>query len=580
MNKSTQDCMYLRKSRMDMDAELSGASDTLARHERQLHALASRVGANVTWIFREIVSGETIAARPAVQSLLDGVQEGRWRSVLVMDLDRLARGNTKDQGIILEAFQLSGTKIITPLKTYDPSNEYDEEYMEFGLFMGRREYQMINRRIQRGRCQSAAEGNYIGSKPPYGYIRRKLDSQKGFSLIPHPDQAAVVQMIYRWYTCPQIPGAKASAAVGISSIVQRLNALHIPSYSGGRWSYSSVRRILSNPVYAGKIASGQRRQQKKIAQGALIRTRSWCQDYKVYDGKHPPIISQESYDAAQSILQRRSAARLAHMPSPSGRQLKNPFAGLLRCSCCGRGLIRRPYGGQRPDFLICPTPGCPTVGCPLEQVDSSLLTALQQWYSDVILPYPSVCSSSSDTLSAFRLLEHSRLQSLKQLSVKKDRLYDLLEGGIYSPEEYASRMRRLQEEERQLSLGLQALQEEIAKTSSEGSGSSASLPSAPGYCPEGLPLPSLYARLSPSEKRALLGQFFYKIEYQKQVRTSRNQRGTPSALLSLYPNILPSKPASVPILAGRRVGPFGNHRSHRLSADQGDYPRGSDGKRI
>ena len=41
-------------------------------------------------------------------------------------------GNTRDQGIVAEAFKYSDTKIITPSKTYDPNNEFDEEYFEFG----------------------------------------------------------------------------------------------------------------------------------------------------------------------------------------------------------------------------------------------------------------------------------------------------------------------------------------------------------------------------------------------------------------------------------------------------------------
>ncbi len=48
-----------------------------------------------------------------------------------------------DQGIVSQAFKYSGTRIITPTKTYDPNNEFDEEYFEFGLFMSRREYQTI-----------------------------------------------------------------------------------------------------------------------------------------------------------------------------------------------------------------------------------------------------------------------------------------------------------------------------------------------------------------------------------------------------------------------------------------------------
>lgn len=120
----------------------------------------------VTDVYSEIVSGERVADRPQMQRLLNDVGDGRWTGVLVMEVERLARGDTMDQGLVAQAFKYSSTKIITPVKVYDPSNEFDEEYFEFGLFMSRREYKTINRRQQAGRLASAIEGNYIGNIPP------------------------------------------------------------------------------------------------------------------------------------------------------------------------------------------------------------------------------------------------------------------------------------------------------------------------------------------------------------------------------------------------------------------------------
>lgn len=79
------------------------------------------------------------------------MESGSKKDVFVMEVERLARGDTIDQGIVAQTFKYSNTKIITPMKIYDPNNEYDEEYFEFGLFMPRREYKTTNRRLQRGR---------------------------------------------------------------------------------------------------------------------------------------------------------------------------------------------------------------------------------------------------------------------------------------------------------------------------------------------------------------------------------------------------------------------------------------------
>lgn len=166
--------IYLRKSRKDVELEQYGDEETLARHERVLLDLAKTNGYEIGAIYREVVSGETISARPEMQRLISEVEQGLWDGVLVMEVERLARGDTIDQGIVARAFKLSSTKIVTPVKTYDPDNEYDEEYFEFGLFMSRREYKTINRRIQRGRVSAAKEGKYVSSTPPYGYDRVNL----------------------------------------------------------------------------------------------------------------------------------------------------------------------------------------------------------------------------------------------------------------------------------------------------------------------------------------------------------------------------------------------------------------------
>ena len=165
---------YLRKSRKDAEAELQGQGETLIRHQKRLEEYATSVGIKISKFYKEVVSGETIASRPVMQQLLADVENGMWTGILVIEVERLARGNTLDQGIVSNAFQFSNTKIITPLKTYDPNNEYDEEYFEFGLFMSRREYKKINQRLHAGILSSVNEGKFIASVAPYGYNKYKL----------------------------------------------------------------------------------------------------------------------------------------------------------------------------------------------------------------------------------------------------------------------------------------------------------------------------------------------------------------------------------------------------------------------
>ena len=148
--------MYLRKSRADVEAEKLGEGETLKRHKEILTNLAAKKELYVEAVYSEIVSGETIAARPQIQKMIADCYEGKYRGIIVVDVDRLSRGNQADMQTIMDCLKYSnnrqGLLVVTPTKIYDVAhNSDDEEYMEFVLFMSRREYKTIQKRLERGR---------------------------------------------------------------------------------------------------------------------------------------------------------------------------------------------------------------------------------------------------------------------------------------------------------------------------------------------------------------------------------------------------------------------------------------------
>jgi len=124
--------VYLRKSRAEegMDTE-----EILAKHQKDLRGFAEKNNIHIVETYQEVVSGESLYARPQMLRLLQDVEEGLYDCVLCMDLDRLSRGRMKDQGIILDAFRDSGTLIVTLEKTYDLSDELDDEIAEMKTFI-------------------------------------------------------------------------------------------------------------------------------------------------------------------------------------------------------------------------------------------------------------------------------------------------------------------------------------------------------------------------------------------------------------------------------------------------------------
>lgn len=434
--------IYLRKSRKDRDMELqTGTFDTLQRHRDALLALAKQRDYSIAQIYEEVVSGDTIAERPEMQKLLSAVETGAYAGVLVMEVPRLARGNTRDQGMVAETFQYSGTKIITPDKVYDPTDEADEEYFEFGLFMSRREYKTINRRLQRGRIASLEEGKYIAGAAPYGYRKAKLPHQKGYTLEIVPEQAGVVREIFQLYTqgAPQPDGTL--KPIGSYEIANWLNARGIPSPGGVQWSASSVRDVLKNPTYAGFLRWSYRGVKRQMVDGVMVASHPVNPDMPLRKGIHEPIIPETVWYAAKASMTRRG-----HAPVPGRKQISNPLAGLVFCSACGRSMVQLPQGCHGAPMVMCPTPRCPTVGSRRDVVEDALLDSLRDWLKAYQVDAAGQGAGKSGDDGAIRNAEQSLARvkkQLEQLQVQQANLFDLLEQGVYTKEVFLSRSRNL-----------------------------------------------------------------------------------------------------------------------------------------
>lgn len=434
--------IYIRKSRIDIEAEAHGQGDTLLRHRTRLLALAEQSGFPIVKIYEEVVSGETITSRPQMQQLLQDVERGQYSGVLVMEVERLARGDTIDQGIVARAFQYSGTKIVTPVKTYDPTSEFDQEYFEFGLFMSRREYKMINRRQQAGRLASVSEGKWPSNRAPYGYSREKLNGQKGWTLTPD-EHAPIVTDIFRWYTAGAVSETGCSERLGASRIARRLNERHILSPGGKDWTNSAVGAILRNPAYAGWVRWGNRSQTKQMRDGEIVRSRPRAKSgdgrVRLCRGLHPSLVSQETFDLAQRLFQENPSH-----PGPKTLPLKNPLAGLVRCDGCGRNMVRRPgHSGSR-DLLLCPYPSCPTVGTDLARIEAAVMAGLRCWLRDFELTPPDEDQAAAEEERASLLRSITEAdRELEQIGLQQSTAHDLVEQGVYTPEVFARRLEEL-----------------------------------------------------------------------------------------------------------------------------------------
>lgn len=522
-------CLYLRKSRTDLEAEAHKEGDTLLRHESLLLELAKRQNLNITKIYKEIVSGETIAARPVMQQLLNEVEQGKWSGVLVMEIERLARGDTIDQGIVAQAFKYSATKIITPLKIYDPSNEYDEEYFEFGLFMSRREFKTINRRIQRGRIASVKEGKYISSTPPYGYIRQKLPDQKGYTLLPHPDQSKVVKLIYEWYTTGYQNSNGMCERFGSMKIANKLNSLGYKPSKGGAWSKSSILDILKNPVYIGYIRWQYRKEVTTIVENQPKKSRCFTADCLMIKGIHKPIIEYEVFQNAQKQFKTRN-----NPPIPGNRSVTNPLLGIIYCKKCGRPLTRLAKSKKVPyDLIKCMNPHCDNISSPLFLVEELIIDELKKWVmsyryepslEDVLSPLSFIIKCKEDYLEEINLQRGKKEKSYEKIC-------DYLEEGIYTLEDFKRRRAKIRKDMKELNSTYEYIYEELEQLYLQRT--------EKHQLPEIQNLASLYKRLiNTPAKNEFLKNLLEKVEYCKDKKSAKGDVLRCNFTLDIYPKVL------------------------------------------
>lgn len=522
-------CIYLRKSRKDIEAELHGEGETLARHEKILTELACKMKLDVSKIYREVVSGETIAARPLMQQLLSEVLEGKWDGVLVMEVERLARGDTMDQGQVAKSFKLNGTKIITPVKTYDPNNEFDEEYFEFGLFMSRREYKTIKRRLVRGRVSAVKEGKFVSSQAPYGYQKVKIKNDKGYTLEIVEDEAKVVQQVFDYYTNGEINEIGKYIRLGLPSIAQRLDSMHIKPKNSEYWSKATLRNMLTNPLYMGKIRYGYDNEQKIYSNGVMKKKRTRNNDYLLCDALHAPIIKEEQFELAQKLLHKNRKCTVI------STDLRNPLTGIVYCKKCGSLMTRLAENSRNQYATIkCPNRYCDNISAPLYLVERELINHLQLWLQDYRFKWgKNETSESIETNQKIDLLSVAIKQSSNQLETlnsQYNKTFDLLEQGIYSTEIFMQRNYAIKTQIEETELNISNLTKQLNDENKRLNARTLIIPRIESMI-------DVYFELDVNEKNDFLKSIIDRVDYIKTARNTRTQRENINFVLYVYPSM-------------------------------------------
>lgn len=336
--------------------------------------------------------------------------------------------------------------------------------------------------MQTGRLASVKEGNYICSRTPYGY-KKICPEPKVHTLETVPEEAEVIRMIFNTYLNGH----------GAGYIANELNRLGIKPQKSDYWGSSTIKKILSNPLYCGKLGW------KSKSNGDTL-----------YAGKHEAIISEEIFQAAQQKKKNNPAAQLS-----SGSSLKNYYHGILFCKNCGHQLKRRCTSGYGCEYLLCTYSECrgKTAASPLYAIDEAVLTALR--FRTEQLTYPLKKEGSDKNIPPAADIKKTLTAALDKAKNQKARLYDLLEQGVYDTDTFYERSQILDDKIRQLESSVR----EIA------AGTPDDTPPPEKAVTRLMNIIDRFPGASPEDKNLLLKSIIRKMYYFKVPNKQRNSSG-------------------------------------------------------
>jgi len=311
--------------------------------DQQLHRLRDYAATHPEWqvaeehIYRDDGYSEATLNRPGLDRLRDRAAMAAFECILITAPDRLARSYVH-QMLLVDELTQRGCRVefIERPMSNDP---HDQLLLQIRSAVAEYERTLIAERMRRGRQAKLRSGQLLPwTRAPYGYLL-DLDRPRDASRVQiDPVQAAIVAQLFAWYIDP-------GQAVSLYTVAKRLSDAPIPTPRGGkRWNVASIRGILRSPTYTGVAYSGRTRPAPARRRKSALQPVGPGQSQQPTPAEEwiavpvPAIISQETFEAAQSRLDRNVQMARRHNTAYEYLLRGLVSCGQCRLTCGGRTL--------------------------------------------------------------------------------------------------------------------------------------------------------------------------------------------------------------------------------------------------
>lgn len=406
--------IYLRKSRQDDPRET--VEEVLEKHETMLQEYAQKeFGGKIPEenIYREVVSGESIEDREEIKKVLARIEDPNIKGVLVIEPSRLSRGDLEDCGRLLSDFRYTKTLVVTPYMTYDLESKMERKFFQDELLRGRDYLEYTKEILLRGRIAAVKRGCFIGNHAPFGYKKIKIGKDHTLEIIE--DEAQIVRLIFDLYV---------KEGVTPGRIALQLNKMGLKAPRGEKWAKDTIRYIIRNKHYDGKVVFYRVRETVVVENGErkVKRLSQPDEEVIVAEGKHTAIIDHATFEASQKLVARHPRQKHTY-------PLKNPFSAVLVCGKCGRVMNQHPYKHAEDRYECKTRPRC-YKSTKVSEIEAAIIAALEE----AELPALELKVKNGDGNAAKiqkRLLEKLEKQMAEYIA-QEDKQFELLETGRYS----------------------------------------------------------------------------------------------------------------------------------------------------
>lgn len=266
------------------------------------------------------ISGKDIKSRPALKELLSDAEEKKFQMVISWKINRISRKLEDVLKIVnlLENNNISFKSYSEPFETNTPAGKMQFQMM---ALIGEFERGTIAQNVKMGMCAKARAGEWCGGRV-LGYDLVQMEKQPGAKrtktkLVINEKEAEAVRFIFNEY----------GNGKGYKAITNQLNKIGYKTKLGNNFSVGSIREILTNPVYIGKVRYNVRQNWSEK------RRRNINANPIITDGIHEPIIEEGLWDKVQAIMESKKG-------KPSRiYDGEYPLTGILKCPKCGAGMV-------------------------------------------------------------------------------------------------------------------------------------------------------------------------------------------------------------------------------------------------